>query len=334
MEIYKDYLGKIEKAMSGGLRGQVSNFNGLQKANDSIAFLNEAKETKPLTSLQNLASELGVSPNYENKLGEHPDFKGLKNTGNIEKHSILSMFIDIKGSTNLFKRYSPETVLIINNTIQRAAIHTCIIFGGYVQRLHGDGLFVYFGGKNQDETESIDRALTAASMFSYFVKNDLKKLFNEHGVETIFTRIGLDFGEADDVVWSMVGIGEISEITTCSLHTSLASKMQSVAESNGIVVGDNIKTKVDFDFFTSVTKRTNSENDRYAFQIPDEGFRYSQYDFDWIKFLKVKSFIVTDLNGNLQFKQKNTLSNQRILNNLKPIAIKNTPYFGQKNGES
>ncbi|MEB0276871.1 hypothetical protein QN376_19995, partial [Cryobacterium sp. 5B3] len=69
-----------------------------------------------------------------------------------------------------------------------------MIFDGYIQRLHGDGMFVYFGGKNQDRAESAKRCLTAASLFTYFVKNDLKDLFSEQGIETIFTRIGIDYG--------------------------------------------------------------------------------------------------------------------------------------------
>lgn len=265
MEIYKDYLSKIEAAMKGGTRSarNIKNLSGLngvvQEGHDVNAFLSEAKENKPLPSLRTFASEIGLQPNYDQQLGAHPDFSHLKHTDQIEKHFIVSMFIDIKRSTNLFKRYTPETVLIITNTIQRAAIHTCLIFGGYIQRLHGDGLFVYFGGRGQASSDASERALKAASVFSYFVKHDLKELFNEQGVETIFTRIGVDYGENEDVIWAMAGIGEISEVTTCSLHTSLASKMQSNAESNGVVVGDNVKNHViSQHYFTPVSKRTGS----------------------------------------------------------------------------
>jgi adenylate cyclase len=123
--------------------------------------------------------------------------------------------------------HAPETVWVITNTIQRAAIHTCLIFGGYVHRLQGDGLFVYFGGKNIGAELAVERSLQFASVFTYFVQEDLKKIFTEQGIEKIFTRIGVDLGYDRDVIWRMAGIGEISEVTTCSLHTSLASKMQS-----------------------------------------------------------------------------------------------------------
>src|SRR5690606_523932 len=143
---------------------------------------------------------------------------------------IVSVFIDISNSTSLFREYEPETILIITNTIQRAAIHTCVTFGGYVHRLEGDGLFVYFGGKGIDKKDATIKAITAASMFTYFVKNDLKKIFDHEGIEDISTKIGMDFGDDDKVLWAKAGIGDCSEITTYSLHTSLASKMQKWAK--------------------------------------------------------------------------------------------------------
>ncbi len=99
---------------------------------------------------------------------------------------------------------------------------------------------VYFGGKNITKQTSVDNALMAASFVSYFVKNDLKNLFDEQGVNRIYTRIGIDFGNTNDTLWHNAGIGECSEVTTTSLHTSLSCKMQAQADSNGIVVGDNI----------------------------------------------------------------------------------------------
>ncbi|MDJ1498796.1 hypothetical protein QNI19_38055 [Cytophagaceae bacterium DM2B3-1] len=293
------------------------------------AMLKETKETRLLPSLQTLATELGLTVDVDQKLGLHPDFAHLKYSDQIENHFIVSMFVDIKGSTNLFRKYTPETVLIISNTIQRAAIHTFLLFGGYIHRLQGDGLFVYFGRKGQSISDCVCKALQSASVFTYFVKNDLKELFLEQGIEKINTRIGIDLGYDDDVVWATAGIGEISEVTTCSLHTSLASKMQGFAETNGIVIGDYIKNEAESyeEFFTPVCNRTRASSDRYIFEIPDEQFRYTQYDFNWLSFLKRQSFIATDLNGNLTLKPKAPNKQVYIGQNIQPIASQNKPYL-------
>lgn len=336
MRIFDDYLTTLKAAMDADPKSGVANENWnnasgqIRKAFD-VAALNAAiPEKRLLPSLNDFAREIGLEPNFEQKLGLHPDHSHLKHTDKIEKDYIVSMFVDIKGSTNLFKRYTPETVWIISNTIQRAAIHTCLIFGGYVHRLQGDGLFVYFGNRNITPELAVKRALQFAGIFTYFVKTDIKNLFNEKGIEDIYTRIGIDLGYDRDVVWGMAGIGEISEITTCSLHTSLASKMQASAVSNGIVVGDHVKNEVPLiaEFFTPVVHRTGKDSDRYIFQIPAEKFNYTQHDFNWLSFLKKQDYIATDLRGELQLKQRSAPIFNKNIANLAPIAATSKPYYG------
>ncbi|WGQ09018.1 adenylate/guanylate cyclase domain-containing protein [Pedobacter gandavensis] len=335
MHIFDDYLSPIKAAIasdpkSGRLRDNLTfNDRTFDKVFNLKSFNQQVPEKRLLPSLEDFAKTVGLTPNFEQGLGLHPDFLHLKHSETLENHYIVSMFVDIKGSTNLHAKYTPQTVWIITNTIQRAAIHTCLIFGGYVHRLQGDGLFVYFGGRNMSATLAVERSLQFASVFSYFVKDDLKNLFTEQGIDQIFTRIGIDLGYEKDVVWGMAGIGEISEVTTCSLHTSLASKMQSNATSNGIVVGDHIKNESPklSDFYTPVCLRTGNENDRYIFRIPEERFNYTQYDFAWLKFLKKQDFIATDYYGNLQLKSKATVLSHRDTANLAPIAVKSKPYY-------
>lgn len=291
------------------------------------AFNRQIPEKQLQPSLLRFARELGKEPNFNQQLGLHPDFSYLKHSDSVEQHYIVSMFVDIKGSTNLFKRYQPLTVLIVTNVIQRAAIHTCLLFGGYIHRLQGDGLFVYFGGKNISIAKAVENALQFSSLFTYFVKHDLKRIFNGQGIETIFTRIGIDLGYDEDVLWALAGIGQISEVTTCSLHTSLANKMQAYATSNGVVAGDHIldESPLARDLFAPVCHRTKEEPDRYIYQIPEKKFNYTQYDFNWLSYLKRQSYIVSDLSGQVHFKDPYALQQPTI--KLAPIAAVSKPYY-------
>jgi len=336
MKIYDDYTNTIRSAISAdrkshpGLERYGLSDSSISKGYSFQTFCAQVPEKKLLPSLDKLAKEVGLQPNFDQKLGSHPDFAHLKQSEVTENHYIVSVFIDIKGSTKLFAKYDPETVLIINNTIQRAAIHTCLIFGGYIHRLQGDGLFVYFGGKGIEMNNAVLRALQSTSVFTYFVKNDLKKLFNEQGIDRVYTRIGIDLGYDKDVIWAKAGIGEICEVTTCSLHTSLASKMQSHAESNGIVIGENMKSNLPtkfHDLIFSVCQRTKDENDRYIFRNSEENFNYAQYDLNWLSFLKRQDFIATDTVGDIWLKPKAENFPNRNIANLAPIASLNKPYF-------
>ncbi len=329
MNIYNDYINQIRAILKDNSTITESNLRGyegdLKKGLDIKLFSEKFPKHQLQPSLDAFANQLGVQPIFNQKLGLHPDFEHLKTSYGLENHYIVSMFIDIKGSTNLFVKYTPETVFYISQVIQTVAIHTMLLFNGYIHRLQGDGLFVYFGRKGMEKTEAVEKALQAASLFTHFVKNDLKNIFNEEGIENIYTRIGVDLGYDRDVIWGLAGIGEISEVTTVSLHTSLASKMQSSAPSNGIITGDNIKSELRYseDYMIPVSQRTGRENDRYIFRIPDQRFFYTQYDFNWEKFLKSQDFMITTQNGEIEAKIKTTNPNPIYI---KPYAEKSTPY--------
>jgi len=305
MNIYDNYLSAIREAIdrdknSKNLNKGLSGFQGsLNETVGTRAYFEKKVDMTPLPSFLNLINTAGLKANVNQKLGEHPDFKRLKDTNQTEKHYIVSVFIDIKGSTNLFKEYDLETIAVITNTIQRAAIHTCVAFGGYIHRLQGDGVFVYFGGKGVDKKDANLKAITAASMFSYFVKNDLKKIFDQDGIEDISTRIGIDFGDDEKVIWAKAGIGECCEITTYSLHTNLASKMQSHAKSNGIVIGEFVKNKTQLsdDLFSLVTDSQGNVTKRYIFEDRKNGFLYTQYEFNWSKYLRSLPYLREEGDG-------------------------------------
>ncbi len=248
------------------------------------------------------------------QIGLHPDFKHLKGTDDQEYHYIVSVFIDIKGSTNLNDSYELPVIYNITNTVQSAAIHVCLLLGGHIQRLQGDGVFAYFGGKSVTKAEAVKRAVTATSMFTYFVKNDLQRVFEEEGVENISTRTGIDFGDDDEVLWGNFGVGQCIELTTLSLHTSLAPKMQSHASKNGIVVGQNVKDQlmIDEKFFDLVRNSNGEVTERYIYVGRKKGIYYTQYRFDWFNYLKSLPYVRCDADGNLYVASKEQQEQERL----------------------
>jgi adenylate cyclase len=336
MNIYDDYLAVIKEAVSTDSNKAKFNesFDDLRLKRSRSEFrdlLSKSKRTEPLASLNTLQEFFPAKVSYQQKLGCHPDFAHLRDSTDTEEHYVVSAFVDIKGSTNPFKKFDKETVFLINNAILSAGIHTALIFGGYIHRLQGDGLFIYFGNKSISKEEAVQMCLRAVSLFTYFVKYDLQNFFSEQGIENISVRSGIDLGNDEDVLWGNSGIENISEITTCSLHTNLACKMQGKANSNGIVIGQNVKDSTPENFqelFTLVSKRTEDERDRYIFRVDEKKFFYSQYDFDWFKFVKKQDFIATDLYGNPVVKNFIASRNiSAIKSSIEPIAVVNKPYF-------
>ncbi|MDP1814028.1 MAG: adenylate/guanylate cyclase domain-containing protein [Leadbetterella sp.] len=337
-KLYKNYADDIAHYLRQDKTKSLKKAFSFERSSENLSshpkmqFVDKIKNEANFISLSALNTITGQNTKYDEKLGAHPSFSHLKNTNGSEYHYIASMFVDVRNSTGLFKKYDPDVVANICRTIQLATIHTCWYFDGYIHRLQGDGLMVYFGSKNTTKQKAVDNALMAASFISYFVKNDLKNLFEEQGVNRIYTRIGLDFGDNKDTLWHNAGLGECSEVTTTSLHTSLACKMQAQAESNGVMVGDNILPfKSDSnEFFTYKKYKKNGSEQPYVYEIPDENFRYKQHDFNWEKFLKKHPQIQEDENGDLTFTGPPILPNPRVQQNINQLQQNVTgykPYF-------
>lgn len=305
---------KIQKAVNESARiggfEDYDSFTGREFSSVNVPVEN----SEPSLELKTIGEVMRAVKTKDAKLGEHPDFVHLKGTEKHAFHYITSVFIDIKGSTNLHRSYDLEVIKAITTTILRAAIHTCRIFGGYIQRLQGDGVFAYFGGKGINKDTSIKMAINAGSFFSYFVKNDLKRIFEQEGIEAISTRIGIDFGDDDKVMWADFGLGLSSELTTNSLHTSLAAKMQQYAKTNGIVVGQNIKERAGLndDLFSLVLNSNGEVEKRYIWENPETNYRYTQFCFNWFSYLKRLPFIREAEGGTLYYLTQEELTQERL----------------------
>ena len=231
-------------------------------------------------------------------LGPHPDFKNLTHDETLN-HYAVSMFADIKGSTRLNAHYDLPTIRRIKDYVLTLAIEVCSFFGGHIQRLQGDGVFVYFVGKNVHKNDAIISALNAASVLTYFVNTQLALLFQQLEVKPLKIRVGIDYGDDDQVLWSHYGIPGCSELTTTSLHTDLAAKLQARALSNGVLIGDNVRKKLDLsDDYLSVPELPVSKKQLpYIFNGPP---RYRNWVFDWQKYLLTFDFVYGSVSSGIR----------------------------------
>ncbi|WP_405565729.1 hypothetical protein [Polaribacter sp. Asnod6-C07] len=326
MSIFNPYLDVIKKAIDKDPKQQYIRLHSEQPETDfDTSYIKALRNELPGLEKLNESSRIVKGLNaleIENlpRLGNHPDFADLRNTSDTEKHWIISAFVDVQKSTQLHNRFTLATAALITESIVKASIFAVNLCGGYVHRIQGDGLMVYFGGKKIDKGQATKDALKAFAMISYFVKNDLKEYFDSMNIKDISTRTGIDLGHDSQVLWMYSGLSNSGEVTTCSLHTSLAPKMQANAISNGIVTGQNIINQI-------------SSSDKY-FKVKskpiwdyEDGRFYNQYDFNWEKYLVDNDFAKQNIDSDLILSIGNPKT--PILNpaHLSPIAEINKPYY-------
>lgn len=227
----------------------------------------------------------------EHFIGPHPDFSHLQHNQYLN-HYAVSMFLDIKGSTLLSKKYDLLQIRQIKDTILTLSIQVCSFFGGHIQRLQGDGIFVYFVRNELHQNDAMINALNAASLLSFFMKYQLPKHFKDEDIAPPKIRVGIDYGDATKTIWSYYGLTGCRELTTTGLHTDLAAKLQARAGANGIRIGHNVVNELDLQDY--LIKKVAEEE-----FIFDNSYR--QWDFDWEAYLLTFDFIKRDSDRGLIF---------------------------------
>lgn len=308
MRLFDNYYNGISDILNKGNTRSFS-FSGEENVpsyfekgtvNESIAVQASANVNNKVliefdkNQLTNLFGE-NKSSFASNTIGSHPDFLNIKHN-EYERHYCVSMFMDIKGSTRLNEKYTLLEIRKIKDTILTLAIHVAGHFGGHIHRLQGDGIFIQFVRKGLSEQDAVINALNTAAILTHFISNDLAQVFEDNGVKPLSVRTGIDLGFKDDVIWSHYGIPGCSELTTTSLHTDLAAKLQSQAKSNGICVGGNIRDVLDFDL--QFCKNLFDGNGAVDYYIYKGVKNYRKFEFNWVGYLNSFDFTKLNSSGN------------------------------------
>lgn len=299
---YNDYIGRISDILDNkqpGLRFVIGE-NGIEKAVNSTSVRMPKDSTTLSTVQKQLPSLFGTPVGYKSvpTIGPHPNFTDMK-FGDKRYQYCASMFIDIKGSTNLCINYNLEQVRMMKDAILSLCIQTVTVFGGHVQRLQGDGLYVQFTNVNVHQNNMMINALNSATALCQFVSTTLADLFVRHNLKPLRIKVGIDFAENEKCLWSHYGLPGCNELTATSLHVDLAAKLQACCASNEIRIGQYVKQFLDLpEEFWKIPVTNEGKEDLYI----KSSVNYRQYIFDWQSYLLMFDFVRKG-NNRLEFVQ-------------------------------
>jgi class 3 adenylate cyclase len=155
-------------------------------------------------------------------------------TSDGERKTVTALFADIKGSTELERDLDPEEARAIIDPALKLMIDAVHRYDGYIVQSTGDGIFALFGAPVAHEDHP-QRALYAALRTQEELRRYSTKL-REAGNLPIEARVGVNSGEV--VVRSITtGKGQ-TEYTPIGHTTNLASRMQALAPTGSIAIGE------------------------------------------------------------------------------------------------
>jgi class 3 adenylate cyclase/tetratricopeptide (TPR) repeat protein len=150
-----------------------------------------------------------------------------------DRRQLTVMFCDLVDSTALTAQLDPEDMGDVLRAFQRAVAAAVARFDGHVAKWTGDGASVYFGypRAHEDDAERATRASIA-------LVEAVGKLRRERGI-ALEVRIGISTGLV--VVGELIGEGEARERGVVGDTPNLASRLQTLAEPDTVVVSESTR---------------------------------------------------------------------------------------------
>jgi class 3 adenylate cyclase len=158
-----------------------------------------------------------------------------------ERKTVTALFADIKSSMELMEALDPEEARAIVDPSLKLMIDSVHRYDGYIVQSTGDGIFALFGAPVAHEDHP-QRALYAALRMQDDMRRFAERLRAEKGMN-LQVRVGANVGEV--VVRSIQTGDRQAEYTPIGHSTSLASRLQSLANPGSIAISDGLRKLVE-----------------------------------------------------------------------------------------
>ncbi len=142
-----------------------------------------------------------------------------------ERQTVTILFADLRGSTALAERLSPEEVVTVLNAYLRTMARSVLEQGGILDKFLGDGLMAIFGAMG-DRTNGAAGAARAALEIRTAVAT-LNRERAARGELVVQFGLGIHTG---DVVLGAVGLPERSDYTAIGDAVNTASRMETLTK--------------------------------------------------------------------------------------------------------
>jgi class 3 adenylate cyclase/pimeloyl-ACP methyl ester carboxylesterase len=161
-----------------------------------------------------------------------PSRPSIKNRP-AERRHLTVMFVDLVGSTALSVRLDPEELREILAAYHQAVAAEVARFEGYIAKLMGDGVLVYFGWPQAHEDEA-ERAVRSGLAIVEAVEG-----LEKRAGAALSARVGIATGLV--VVGDLIGEGAAQEEGVVGATPNLAARLQQLAEPGGVVISESTR---------------------------------------------------------------------------------------------
>jgi|SRR3972149_193392 len=197
--------------------------------------------------------------------------------GCAKKMVAAILFFDLENFTAIASKLNNEIVLFVLNTIIPGMMHIIKYWNGEIEKTTGDGIMAIFGTETRNNFLIARDAIEAAMTMRYVMLNDIHSKFVNEGLTVINFRIGI---EMEEVLVSRIGIKNSNFLTVVGGAANRASKLQTLSDSNGICIGENIYKNLN-PLLHKYCREGKSENWKWTYNGIRTPYKFFHYDANW-----------------------------------------------------
>ncbi len=147
------------------------------------------------------------------------------------------MFFDLENFSTRSAIMGNENTLYTLNVIIPQVIRIVKHWSGEIEKNTGDGVMVIIGTETRNNFLIARDAVEIAMTIRYAMTDIINPVLESKGIQGFNFKIGIDM---DSVLIANIGISNNSLMTVVGGAANRASKLQDLASSNKILIGDNI----------------------------------------------------------------------------------------------
>ena len=154
--------------------------------------------------------------------------------------NMIVLYVDLVGSTDITLSLPEDKVAIIISSFAQEMASTITQHDGYVLKFVGDAVIGYFIAEGNIDTA--DNAVNCAKSMLMVIEKGINPILSQYDYPELMVKIGLDYGQ--NIIMRYGADVERSHVDVLGPAMNIASKIQSMAKPNQILIGEDVYTRL------------------------------------------------------------------------------------------
>ena len=159
----------------------------------------------------------------------------------FSKFDIIVLYVDLVGSTTMALELPEDKLAIIISSFAQEMASVITLHGGYVLKFVGDAVIGYFVA-SENPLFAADNAVSCAKSMIKVIQKGINPILNQYDYPDLMVKIGVDLGQS--IVVRYGSNPDESPVDLMGPAMNIASKIQSLAKPNQILIGDDVYHRV------------------------------------------------------------------------------------------